>query len=275
MAEGPLERSQSDQEAPRALIVDLVFEERDAAPGRRLLGAVGISVAVYGLVGVALVTTGSGRGSSRARIHERLRHEGAIEVVPPPPPPPVAAVQAPPQKQVPVRVVSRPVRRAPVAAPAQAAAVLRRTAPEAPVDLTADTFPTAGAASSPGGATAGAGRSTAPVGGAVDVNAPPARRPTMAGPPRARAVTLDQGTWSCPWPSEADAEQIDEQTVVVRVRVREDGSVERAEVIADPGHGFGRAATACARDTQFQPARSEDGSPIAAWSPPIRVHFTR
>jgi protein TonB len=143
------------------------------------------------------------------------------------------------------------------------------------LDLTADTFPTGGAASFPRGATAGAGQSTAPVAGGADVNAPPARRPTIAGPTRARAVTLGEGTWSCPWPPEADAEQIDEQTVVIRVRVGEDGSVERAEVVADPGHGFGRAATACARGTRFQPARNDDGNLVAAWSPPIRVHFTR
>jgi protein TonB len=46
-------------------------------------------------------------------------------------------------------------------------------------------------------------------------------------------------------------------------------------LVADPGVGFGRAALACARRTHFQPARDAAGAPTAAWSSPIRVHFTR
>ena len=132
-----------------------------------------------------------------------------------------------------------------------------------------------GAARFPGGATAGARRSTAPVTGSVDIHPPPSRRPAVSAPALSRPVALLEGNWACPWPAEADAAQIDEQTVVIRVRVGAEGAVEAADLVADPGVGFGRAALACARQTHFQPARDAGGAPIVAWSSPIRVHFTR
>jgi periplasmic protein TonB len=46
-------------------------------------------------------------------------------------------------------------------------------------------------------------------------------------------------------------------------------------VVSDPGLGFGAAARACALGTRFLPARNEEGRPITAPSPPIRVHFFR
>jgi protein TonB len=88
-------------------------------------------------------------------------------------------------------------------------------------------------------------------------------------------VSLDRAAWSCPWPAEADAQQIDQETVVLRVAVRPDGRVERVEVVSDPGFGFGSAARLCALATPFQAARNVAGEPIGALSPPIRVHFFR
>lgn len=96
-----------------------------------------------------------------------------------------------------------------------------------------------------------------------------------SAPSRARAVSLADQNWSCPWPREADAEQIDRQTVVIRVIVTAGGKVESARVLSDPGYGFGAAATACALRTQFAPAHDRDGQPIRAASPPIRITFTR
>ena len=92
---------------------------------------------------------------------------------------------------------------------------------------------------------------------------------------RSRPVTLGAQSWSCPWPAEADAEGIDEQTVVLRVIVAADGTVESADILAEPGHGFGKAALACAWKTRFSPARDRAGAPVRAVSPPIRVRFTR
>jgi protein TonB len=162
-------------------------------------------------------------------------------------------------------------------APAEAAAVITRAA-ESPVDLTSATFATGHASVFPGGETAGAGRSTAPVAGAVDLAgraSATVRDATGGGLGRARAVRLAAGTWACPWPVEADSAQIDAQIVVIRVRVRPAGGVDEVEVVSDPGAGFGVAAAACARQTHFEPAHDVTGAPIAAWSPPIHVHFSR
>jgi len=44
----------------------------------------------------------------------------------------------------------------------------------------------------------------------------------------ADAVSLDQAAWNCPWPAEADARQVDQETVVLRVAVGADGRADRA-----------------------------------------------
>jgi protein TonB len=97
----------------------------------------------------------------------------------------------------------------------------------------------------------------------------------ISGPDRSTTVSLEGQSWTCPWPPEADSEQIDEQTVVIRVVVDPDGSAESAEIILEPGHGFGKAAVACALRTHFTPAHDRDGNAIRTRSPPIRVRFTR
>ena len=261
-------------------IVGLVFQARGGGSRRRAGVALGLAVAVYG-GGMAALRTGLGPSSTapRARIPARQTDDRPIEVSPPPPAPieapapAVARILARPRTLPAVRQMahlSRPV------APAQAAAVITRAA-ESPVDLTGATFATGHAAAFPGGETAGAGRSTAPVMGAVDLAGRATDRDATGGgaPGRARAVRLAAGTWACPWPVEADSAQIDAQTVVIRVRVRQAGGVDDVEVVSDPGTGFGAAAAACARQTLFEPARDASGAPIAAWSPPIRVHFFR
>ena len=97
----------------------------------------------------------------------------------------------------------------------------------------------------------------------------------VAPPDLSTPVSLRVERWSCPWPPEADSERIDEQTVVIRVVVDPEGIVEAAELVVEPGHGFGKAAVACALDTRFTPARDRAGTAIRARSPPIRVRFTR
>jgi hypothetical protein len=57
--------------------------------------------------------------------------------------------------------------------------------------------------------------------------------------------------------------------------VRIDGRAEHVDVLSDPGFGFGAQAHFCALATHFEPARDPAGQPIAALSPPIRVHFFR
>jgi protein TonB len=125
-----------------------------------------------------------------------------------------------------------------------------------------------------GGVTASNGTNTTAVQTRnVNPSAPPGA--SASAPDRSSVVTLPEQSWSCPWPREADAEEIDEQTVVIRVVVRPDGSVESANVVSNPGHGFGDAAVSCAMKTRFTPAHDRQGAPVRSVSPPIRVRFTR
>jgi protein TonB len=59
------------------------------------------------------------------------------------------------------------------------------------------------------------------------------------------------------------------------VTVGADGRADRVDVLSDPGFGFGTAARLCALRTPFAPALNSTGQPVAAASPPIRVHFFR
>jgi TonB family protein len=172
------------------------------------------------------------------------------------------------------RVARAPASHAQPAAPAQAGRLA--AAVPAPIDFTGVAFVVGSGSSYAGGKTTSTGTNrTPPVG---DVAPGGTGSGTGTGAParsRARPVSLDASAWMCPWPAEADARQVDEETVVLQVAVSADGRVERVEVVADPGFGFGAAARQCALATRFQPARDSRGTAIAAMSPPIRVHFFR
>jgi len=258
-------------------ITDVVFAgERGGRDARLAACALGV-VIVYGAVLALSEALGAPvanwSAEMAARIHDAIARERAVDLSPPPPPPPPA--EPPPSVPAVVsapRPVHAPARAAAPSAPARAGK-LTAVANE-PADFTGGAFVVGGAATFPGGVTATSGKATAPgTSGAPSGIAGDAIR--AHAPSRARAVSLDQAAWSCPWPAEADAEQVNEKTVVLRVRVRPDGRAETVEVVSDPGFGFGAAARACAVATRFEPARDDDGHPIAALSAPIRVHFFR
>jgi protein TonB len=91
----------------------------------------------------------------------------------------------------------------------------------------------------------------------------------------AQPVTLSLKDWKCPWPEDAEYEDFDQQVVSIRVVVAEDGRVEKADIVSDPGFGFGKAARDCARRVRFNPAKDVQGRAIKAMSPPINVRFLR
>jgi len=228
-----------------------------------------------------------------ALIHEDLvaRAPVAIEEPPPPEPEPqpepVAAREPPPHSerapQRELRASSRPEtpltpRATPpgqVAPPAESGRIIAEEAElTGPVDLTDNTFVMGTASAYVGGASASGGTNREPVPrGLVAQDAAPTA--TRGRPSLARPVQLDGSEWRCDWPASAVAQDIYQQFVVLRVVVRADGSVERATLLSDPGHGFGSAAVGCARHTRFSPARDAGGEAIRATSPPIRVRFTR
>lgn len=262
--------------------IDAVLGGAAEPPKRRRALRVAAWVAafvVHGLVVFAAMRSGPSLEAWSAglalEVHEALVDDQVIELATPPtpepPPPPVAprhtvhtpssspssAAQAPPPTPPP---------------PAEAAAVVVQEVDEdAPVDLTGTTVVT-GKAVTTGPHVVGAPLA-AP---SASLIAPsPAPSPPAPIVSQSRPVQLDTARWRCAWPDEATSQDIDEQAVVLRVVVLADGSVEAAQLIDDPGHGFGRAALACAKRTSFTPALDPGGRPTRALSPPIRVRFTR
>jgi periplasmic protein TonB len=211
-----------------------------------------------------------------SRVHAELSRGEVVEVETKPAPPPPEPKLPPPEPAAPkIHLAHRPRPQASDKPPPPAQAgniIAREPNPHAPADLTGETFVTGSASAYAGGVTSATGTNPRAVQAReVDPRAPPG----SGEPDRSRPVSLDDPDWKCPWPREAEMEQIDEQIAIVRVLVRLDGSVESASVVKDPGHGFGQAAVACAMRTRFEPARDRIGRPIRAQSPPIRVRFTR
>lgn len=117
-------------------------------------------------------------------------------------------------------------------------------------------------AASPTGVPGGTGTAPAPAAPKVD-------RSRKAG-------LLGSSDWTdCPFPAEADAEQIDQAFVLIQVRVKPDGNPETITVVQDPGHGFGREARKCAMRKKYTSALDVDGNPIPSVTNPFRVRFER
>ena len=252
-------------------IVETVLGAASPARPGRLPIAIVAALAAHALLIVGL--------QHAARAPEQAITATPYEIdlapIPPSAPPDPRPEQATAEKRsLPPRIHDTRAPRTRVSAAQAATVVAQHPAPGAPVDLTADTVVTGTANAYAGGVTASTGTSISAVPEKRSANAPGAAFP-LAPPDRSSPVSLESEHWSCPWPREADAEQIDEQTVVLRVFVDRTGAAATVTVLADPGHGFGPAAAACAMRTRFTPARDRRGEPIPSTSPPIRVRFTR
>ncbi|WP_437292145.1 energy transducer TonB [Sorangium sp. So ce406] len=235
----------------------------------------------------------------RAGIHEYLWAVYEVDVTPPkveepkppepePPPPepepePVPKVAPPPQANTPPPK-DDPYEPPPAAA-AAAKVLTREPDPDEVLDMT-DRGIASGEGQGVGyGQVAGAGTAKAPtfnpnakVGGVVGGKGTgdPVPPPPPAGPDRSAPPGLvGSSNWNCPFPPEADVDQIDQAKVVLMITVRPDGSPLSVKVVSDPGHGFGRAARMCALSRRYTPGKDRAGSPIAATTPPITVTFTR
>jgi protein TonB len=92
----------------------------------------------------------------------------------------------------------------------------------------------------------------------------------------ARAARPSSLSWGdCPFPPQADLEQVDRATAVVAVTVAPNGSPRSVQVLSDPGYGFGAMAKRCAMSKSYTPALDADGKKITATTPPINVRFRR
>jgi protein TonB len=201
-----------------------------------------------------------------------------VALIPPSAPPNAQPERAASERRsLPPKVHDARAPRARVSEPKAAQAttvVAQQRVPGAPLDLTADTVVIGTANAYVGGVTTPSGTSSSAVPEKRSADALGAA-PPHAAPDRSSPVSLESENWSCPWPREADADQIDEKTVILRVDVDRNGAAVMVRVLADPGHGFGSAAAACAMRTRFTPARDRSGHPVRLTSPPIRVRFTR
>ena len=275
----------ASNEDPLARVLEL-----DASPHLRrglILGILGaLIVHAAGATEAARLANGLGAWASetRATVHGYLSRLYDVEMVNPPPPPPPPEEEKPePEAPKPVAAPKAPRESEPAPAPAQAGKILTQDPdPDAPVDLTGQGFVTGNAESYAGGVTAANGTSkravrdlNAMVGGAPGGTGtkpgPPVGAPDLASPPK-----LSGGTdWDCPFPAEADADQVDFQRVTIVVTVRPDGTPQNVRVIGDPGHGFGRAAKQCAMRRHYEPALDRQGKPALGTMPPFSVKFTR
>lgn len=262
----------------REPIVDLVFAGEPEGRVRRLAAGGAVVLGVY-VTAMLIVRQVGGSGASfaaemAARIHDAIAAERSVDIKLPPPPPPAPQSQPPAPQAAPAvaREHVRAVPRQAPAAPAQAGRIA--AASDAPLDFTGSAFVVGSGATYAGGTTTARGTSRTAATGAVAPNGKGDAQ--VSARSRAKPVSLDQASWNCPWPAEADARQVDQETVVIRVAVRADGRVDRVDVLDDPGFGFGRAARECALASRaFGPALDPGGAPVAALSPPIRVHFSR
>ncbi|WP_437295304.1 energy transducer TonB [Sorangium sp. So ce426] len=251
---------------------------------RALVLALMPAAVMQGTVGIIALRLGpDDTTASQREARPPLQVEHVVDLAPPPSPPsPSPRAEAPAPRAAersPARAAAPAAPRAPDAPsapppPAQAGQVALAENAAAPLDFTGFDIAVGRGERYAGGVTSSAGTSAQAVNAArVDQSAPPERR--QGGPSRARPVGQPAREWNCPWPREADALSVDEQTVVIRTVVRPDGTVTSAELLSDPGYGFGQMSLACARRQRFLPAADEGGQLITATSPPIRVRFTR
>jgi protein TonB len=167
---------------------------------------------------------------------------------------------------------------APAPAAAQAGKVLTaEPTPDEPLDLTGDAFVQGNADYYAGGITASKGTSTEAV-----RNQAARSDGVVGGTGTAPASSIDRsraagtvGTnWDCPFPAEAELEQINYQQVRVAVTVSAQGKALEVKVIGDTSFGFGRAAQRCALSKAYIPALDRGGNPITT-TVPIVVTFVR
>lgn len=250
-----------------------------------------IALAIMLHAGAAAGATAAALFAEIALWHKSLRdalgaklnelHEVDIEKEPPPPPPeePKEEVKEEPAPPPPAPKEPPPPPQAQPPANAEAGKVL--AAEPDPLDFTKDDgFVQGNAETYAGGVTHSEGTSKKAV---YDTNAVPTGTPggtgTAPAPPpvdRSRAASLvnKANLERCPFPVEADAEQIDDAYVTIEVRVRADGAAENVTILQDPGHGFGREARKCALRERYYPALDVNGSPIPGVSR-VRFHFQR
>ena len=87
---------------------------------------------------------------------------------------------------------------------------------------------------------------------------------------------MGNDNWNeCPFPPEADSDDINEAYVTMEVLVGANGRAQQVTIVKDPGHGFGREAQKCAMRKMFATQLDRSGNPMAGKTKPFRIHFER
>jgi protein TonB len=240
------------------------------------------ALVAHGIVAIALPVLGARTPHGKAPALPTEMIDVQLQRPPEPPSQPPAPMVETPDTPTPSKPVGRTAMARPAATtqtvPAQAAAVLTsKPDPGGPVDLS-DTFVVASAVAYAGGTTSanGTSSSAAPRGGLPgDAGARDETRLLKAGVDRSRRATIFDGPqWTCPFPVEADQDQVDQATVEIRVKVAADGTPADVAVLRDPGYGFAREARRCALSKPWSPALDREGSPVES-AVVVNVHFDR
>lgn len=217
------------------------------------------------------------------RVHDAVWDSYDIEPPPPEPPKEEPKEEPPPPDPVAPKEAPPPRADAPKESPppeaAQAGKVLAANEdPNEPVDLTNSFVQGTGDTYTGGYSQEGATGKKPTYNPAAQAGGSPTGTGTAPAPPRPdrsrKAQLMGSRDWDCPFPSEADTEQIDRASVEVEVAIGVNGKASTVRVMTDPGHGFGREARLCALRKTWDPALDRDGNPIAA-TQQYRITFER
>jgi protein TonB len=219
-------------------------------------------------------------------VHDRVRGMLEIEVQEPPKPPePDPEPEPEPEPEAKPAPTPPPAAKAPEPEPpkaeppppvAEAGKVLTADPdPNEPLDLTGDMGFVSGTGERyVGGVTATSGKGQkatynrgAQVDGVVGGKgtAPAPAAPAYKGPDLSRPAKRSSNSRleRCPWPAEADVEQINYMLVPVLISYDATGKITTAQVMKDPGSGFGRESERCVmRDPPLVPALNAEGKPV-------------
>lgn len=199
------------------------------------------------------------------------------EPQPEPEPEPEAVAEPPPIKEAP----PPDAKPQPPAASDAAKVLTQEPRDDEPVNLT-ESFLNGEAETANGGVTQRGGTSkvanynphalaTGTPGGTGTAPVPAAPRVDRS---RAARISNLSNLERCPFPPEADADQIDEAVVGIEVRVSTGGRAENVSITSDPGHGFGREAKKCALRERYETALDVDGNAIPGLFR-VRFRFSR
>lgn len=253
-----------------------------------LAGALSVHAAGAARAASSLVDVASFAELTRGDVIERLRSKYDVDLLKPEPrkpePEPQPEPEPEPEPEQPPPAADELA--APPPAAAEAAEVLTREAdPDEPLDLTGEGFVTGTSARYAGGVTASTGtskkavrrRDAKPEGVGNPPKAQKKATVAVSGPDLSRsAVPLNKGTWrDCPFPAEANIEQINQAVVTVIVTVNEQGRAKSVTILSDPGYGFGRQAQSCALRKRYSPGLNRSGQAVTKTTPPISIRFSR